>query len=135
MCLLGHFAATLRATSARLGALFQHWVVGRRCDLFATSGAPIASLGANAACVRVQIRASKHEIDASGAHLSTILQPPKIVCLAIFPGLFQGILQRRRANRMATGALVNTGLHTCFSYHVELSSRTSFRDFMPLTAA
>jgi hypothetical protein len=117
MCLLGHFAAAFRATSARLGALFQHWIAGCQCDLFATSGTPFAGLGANAACVRVQIRSPQHEIDASGAHLSAILQPPKIICLAIFPGLFQGILQRRRANRVTLGAFVNAALHARVSCH------------------
>jgi hypothetical protein len=117
MCLLGHFAAAFRATSARLDAFFQHQVVGCQCDLFATSGTPFAGLGANAACVRVQIRSSKHEIDASGADLSAILQPPKMICFGILPGLFYGILQRCCADRVTTGAFINTALHARVSCH------------------
>jgi hypothetical protein len=118
MCLLGHFAAALRATSARQGALFQRWVVGCQRYLFAASGTPVAGLGANAACIRMQIRTSKHEIDACGAHLNTIQQPLKMICFGILPGLFYGILQRRRADRVTTGAFVNTELHACLSRHV-----------------
>ena len=106
----GHFAATLGASPAGLGAKHHGLVVG---ETRAVLGAHLADAGTNTAGHLMHRRTAQHEIGGGDADLGAVLHQPDVVGSGMLTAFVQAMRNGREANGVAVKAVGDAVLHGC----------------------